>query len=134
MSAAMGPNDQFIRLFEAIKDQVNSIAGSTSRELELDAASDRSRRVKDRRSEIRHVKDVRNVIAHPQPKSGAPAVVVTPDLIARTQRLLGHPDHGPDGQHSRCSQEPAIHRDDGHQTVHDHRYHAGKAIHPCSHS
>ena len=88
MSAAMGPNDQFIRLFEAIKDLVNTIAGVKSYELELDAACGRSRRVKERRSEIRHVRDVRNVIAHPQAKSSAPAVVVSPDLIARTQRLL----------------------------------------------
>lgn len=88
MSAAMGSNDQFLRLYEAIKDVVNTIAGTTSYDLELDAACGRSRRVKERRFEIRHVRDVRNVIAHPQAKSGAPAVVVTPDLIARTQRLL----------------------------------------------
>jgi CBS domain-containing protein len=88
MPTEMEPNDQFLRLFEAIKDVVNTIAGMNSYELELDAACGRSRRVRERRSEIRHVKDVRNVIAHPQAKSGAPAVLVTPDLIARTQRLL----------------------------------------------
>lgn len=88
MATNLEPNDQFLRLFEAIKDLVNTIAGRTSYELQLDAACNCSRRVTERRSEIRHVREVRNVIAHPQAKSGAPAVIVTPDLLARTQRLL----------------------------------------------
>lgn len=88
MSTTTGPNDQFLGLFEAIKKLVNAIAGIDSCELQLDAACERSRRVRERLSEIRHVRNVRNIIAHPQAQSGAPAVVVTPDLIHRTQRLL----------------------------------------------
>lgn len=88
MSTTSGPNDQFLGLFEAIKKLVNEIAGIDSYELQLDVASERSRRVKDRLSDIRHVRNVRNILAHPQAQSGAPAVVVTPDLLNRTQRLL----------------------------------------------
>jgi CBS domain-containing protein len=84
----MEPNDQFIRLYEAMKTQINAIAGIDSANMELTQACERSKRVLGRRSEIWHVRDVRNLIAHPLANSRGPTVVVTSDLIHRTQRLL----------------------------------------------
>jgi CBS domain-containing protein len=88
MSSTMAPNDQFIRLYEALKTQINSIAGVEGTNMELAQACDRSKRVQGHRSEIWHVRDVRNLIAHPPANSRGPMVLVTPDLIYRTQRLL----------------------------------------------
>lgn len=88
MPTTMEPNDQFIRLYEALKTQINAIAGIDSPSMELIQACERSKRVLGHRSEIWHVRDVRNLIAHPLANSRGPTVVVTQDLISRTQRLL----------------------------------------------
>lgn len=88
MPATMEPNDQFIRLYEALKTRINAIAGIDSANMELTQACERSKRVLGHRSEIWHVRDVRNLIAHPPANSRGPTVVVTSDLMRRTQRLL----------------------------------------------
>lgn len=88
MPTTMEPNDQFIRLYEALKTQINVIAGIDSTNMELTQACERSRRVLGYRSAIWHVRDVRNLIAHPPANSRGPTVVATQDLIFRTQRLL----------------------------------------------
>ncbi len=81
-------NEELRRLFEALKVQINTIAGNSGLVMDLAGACRRNKRVQQCRAEIEYLKDVRNIISHPWRNSVGPAVVVTSDLINRTRQLI----------------------------------------------
>ena len=59
-------NEKFLQVFEAIKKIINCIADQDdSIKFELNDATKRSFRVRNRRKELKYIQDVRNILSHP---------------------------------------------------------------------
>lgn len=107
-------NAEFIQAFEALKHEINRRAGRRSSSLELDLAADRDHRVARHERLIRHVRDVRNLLQHPQSKSAA--VHVTPEFLAETKALVTALQNPPRAQ-SLCIPRGKLYVADCDQTV-----------------
>ena len=72
----------FIQRFEHLKYLVNSTAGkSNSAYFELKQASENSRQIKRNYRIIQYIREIRNLLQHPNYEGGSHAIVVSKDLI-----------------------------------------------------
>lgn len=80
---------RFIRTFEKIVTEVNSLAGAPlSRSFELRNAAKRSSIVRKHQRQLSYIRDVRNLLQHPPHDSDDPAVHVSEAFIEEVETLL----------------------------------------------
>jgi CBS domain-containing protein len=83
------PNLAFIQLFEDLKSEINRRAGEPrSPSLELDRAAQRDKAVKKHQRRIRYIREIRDVIQHPQYTGPYPAVQITESFLDQVSQLL----------------------------------------------
>ncbi len=75
-------DEEFRQTYEAIKRVINRIAkNESSVNFELDEAIRASQRVRNRKSDLKYVRSVRNAQNHPQQRNGEPAFAVTEAFV-----------------------------------------------------
>jgi hypothetical protein len=83
------PNLAFIQLFEDLKSEINRRAGKPrSPSLELDRAAQRDKAVKKHERRIRYIREIRDVILHPQYTGAYQAVQITEPFLDQVSQLL----------------------------------------------
>lgn len=80
---------RFIRTFEYLKKAVNLRAGlGQSDTFEIDRACEKDRSLRSKRDLLKYMRDVRNMLQHPQHKSDGHAFHITPAFLAEIEGLL----------------------------------------------
>jgi len=83
------PNLLFIQRFEHLKYLVNSTAGkNNSTYFELKLASENSRQIKRNFRLIQYIREIRNLLQHPNHEGGNHAIVVSEDLIGSLDDVI----------------------------------------------
>ncbi|TJZ82005.1 CBS domain-containing protein [Paracoccus hibiscisoli] len=87
---------RFIRIFEALKTEINKAArAEDSERLELDRAAKATGVVYRNLQRLRYIRDIRNLLQHPQHKSTQPAVSITESFLAEVEDLLNQLQNPP---------------------------------------
>lgn len=82
-------NDRFIRIYEEIKAEVNRCAGHESAtSFQIDKAAERDSIVQRNRRLLKYIRDVRNVVQHPDPSTQGDAVQISKIFLDQVQKLL----------------------------------------------
>lgn len=75
-------NAEFIQVYEALKTVVNRLAGmDDSQVFQLELATNKSHRVRNRKDEISYIRKVRNGLIHSNQDTGQPTFVVTEAFV-----------------------------------------------------
>ena len=83
------PNLLFIQRFEHLKYLVNSTAGkNNSTYFELKLASESSRQIKRNFRSIQYIREIRNLLQHPNHEGVGHAIVVSEDLISSLDDII----------------------------------------------
>lgn len=81
-------NEDLRQVFEALKTEVNRIAGEESRSMLLSEARDQSGLVRSRYHELDYIREVRNKLSHPKISNGFPAFHVTAEFMLSAKEHL----------------------------------------------
>ena len=86
----MNKNSEFIRLYEELKYICNKLSGTNDHRgnFDLVAAKDKSWTVRTNERKIRHIRDVRNILQHPNHEKSYEAVLVSEQLTTDLQALV----------------------------------------------
>lgn len=84
-------NEQFIRVFEDLKEELNRRAKlSKSVSFEIEAAASRDKSVANCQTALRYVRDIRNALQHPKHGTSGHAFEINSDYLDEIRRLLQH--------------------------------------------
>jgi CBS domain-containing protein len=81
-------NENLRQVFEALKTEVNRIAGEESQNMLLRQARDRSGLVRSRYDELDYIREVRHKLSHPKISNGVPAFHVTAEFVLSAKAHL----------------------------------------------
>lgn len=88
--------EDFIRTFEALREEVNRRAGDpNAHALQIDNAASRDPAIDKNRRLLRYIRDVRNALQHPQHGARGHAVQITDAFLKEAQDLLRHLQNPP---------------------------------------
>ncbi len=83
------PTEKFLRTFEEIKTEVNYLAGDpSSGSFELEKAAERDSVIARNRRLLKYIREVRNVLQHPNHKTPGDAVLVSETFLEEVEILL----------------------------------------------
>ncbi len=83
------PTEKFLRAFEKIKAEVNYLAGDpSSGSFQLEKAAERDSVIARNRRLLKYIREVRNVLQHPNHKTSGDAVLVSETFLEEAEILL----------------------------------------------